>query len=203
MSSTAVYFCRWLQTSTFLRPQLQELDIYPLNRHMEFSDDLQMMHSVQIYRCIRLQRLSHAVHLSLWNTDLCVWWGKTVDNHLGICQCKQMWFHYFSVWLLVLLGAFVMTRKQPKGLREIILHLSIYFSAAFQHLYCLTGFAVNVLARMSALSSSSSPAVADLANRFGRLKLCPFEAAVVTKAPSDMWVVKQQFDQTALQSQFT
>ncbi len=91
--------------------------------------------------------------------------------------------------------------NSPKGLREIILHLSISFSAAFQRLYCLTGFAVNVLARMSALSSSSSPAVAD--NRFGRLKLCPFEAAVVTKAPSDMWVVKQQFDQTALQSQFT
>ncbi len=93
-----------------------------------------------------------------------------------------------------------MTRIQPEGLREIILRLSLYFSAAFQHLFCLTGFVVNVLARMSALSSSSSPAVAD--NRVGRLKLCPFEAAVVTKAPSDMWVVKQRFDQTALQSRF-
>lgn len=90
--------------------------------------------------------------------------------------------------------------NSPKGLREIII-LSFSFSAAFQRLYCLTRFAVTVLARMSALSSSSSPAVADY--RFGWLKLCPFEAAVVTKAPSDMWVVKQQFDQAALQSQFT
>lgn len=59
----------------------------------------------------------------------------------------------------------------PKGLREMILHLSLSFSAAFQHLFCLTGFAVNVLARMSVISCSSSPAVAD--NRVGAVKVVP------------------------------
>lgn len=59
----------------------------------------------------------------------------------------------------------------PNGLGEMIPHLSLSFSAAFQHLFCLTGFAVNVLARMSALSSSSSPAVAD--NRVRAVKVVP------------------------------
>lgn len=58
-----------------------------------------------------------------------------------------------------------------KGLKEMILHLSLSFSAVFQHLFCLIGFAVNVLVRMSAISSSSSPAVAD--NRVRAVKVVP------------------------------
>lgn len=133
---------------------------------MEFSDDLQMMHSIQIYRCIRLQRLSHTVHLSLWNTDL------------GVCDEVRLWI---IIWesasaskcdfiTLVSDSSCLWPEYSPKGLREIIL-LSLYFSAAFQHLFCLTGFVVNVLARMSALSSSSSPAVAD--NGVGAVKVVP------------------------------
>lgn len=138
---------------------------------MEFSDDLQMMHSIQIYRCINLQRLSHALHLSPWNTDLgcdevrlwiIIWESAsaskcdfiTLVSDSVCCQAHLLWPVY-----------------SPKGHREMILNLSLSFSAVFQHLFCLTGFAVNMLARMSVLSSSSSPAVAD--NGVGVVKLVP------------------------------